>query len=433
MLLSLPALGQDAPGFEELALRGKLSKGKPPVIVIPGLLGSELINQHSKEKVWFSLRRSKDDDLRLPISASFANNRDNLVPGDIVKEIKFFITRRDFYGKALENLEKTGGYVRGSIEDPGQTLKDKYFVFPYDWRRDNVETGHLLFRKMRALKNKTGEKNIKFEILAHSMGGLIARYAAMYGSRDIPPRLRPNWSGARHISSIHMFGTPNRGSADSLQALLEGYGAVRGVNLPFVQDLEPLEILTMPSTFQLLPFAGGVRFFDEDLKPLKVDIYNSATWEKYGWSMFGIKNLEKKFSENEIIRMNNHLDRSLARAKRFHLALSQGKRSRVKLVSYVSACSETLDGYVLYRENNKWVTLTEPKSFKKEDGERVLEFELKAAMLKRGDGRVTEESALSSIKTEDTVYSVCESHDQLTSNGKLQRHFLDEILPRREF
>ena len=420
------------PKFESLALRGKLSKGKNPVIVIPGLLGSELINKHSKEKVWFSLRRSKDDDLRLPINASFSRNRDNLVPGDIVREIKFLLASRDFYGSILKSLEENGGYEPASLDSPPKSLKDKYFVFPYDWRRDNVETARRLYNTMRALKRKSGEKNVKFEILAHSMGGLIARYAAMYGNQDIPRTLRPNWNGRFHISQVHLFGTPHGGAADSLQALLEGYGAVKGINIPFVQDLEPLEIFTMPAMFQLLPFGDSVQFFDENLKPLDVDIYDFREWEKYRWSMYGIEKLEKRFDEQEIVRMHVHLEKALARAKRFHLALASSKTNRIPFYSYVSNCSETLSGYVLYQKDGKWITLTEPKSFKKEDGERVLEFELKAAMLKRGDGRVTNESALSIKNGKDNVFSDCESHDTLTSNKVLQRHFFNLVLPRRD-
>ncbi len=80
---------------------------------------------------------------------------------------------------------QSGGYTEESIDDPTDSLKDKFFVFPYDWRRDNVETARILVQKLEALKRKTGEKDIKFDIVAHSMGGLIARYAAMYGNKDL--------------------------------------------------------------------------------------------------------------------------------------------------------------------------------------------------------------------------------------------------------
>src|SRR5215203_3947836 len=44
------------------------AKGRLPVIIIPGLIGSELVNKNNNDKVWFDLNRAKDDDLRLPIS-----------------------------------------------------------------------------------------------------------------------------------------------------------------------------------------------------------------------------------------------------------------------------------------------------------------------------------------------------------------------------
>ena len=50
------------------------------------------------------------------------------------------------------------------------------------------------------------------------MGGLIARYAAMYGDADLPAddvSLKPTWAGAADINKIIMLGVPNEGSADA--------------------------------------------------------------------------------------------------------------------------------------------------------------------------------------------------------------------------
>src|SRR5690606_40453739 len=56
--------------------------GKAPVIIIPGITGSELINKNTGKTVWFSRSRDGDDDLRLPVSPNLAANRDTLVVGD---------------------------------------------------------------------------------------------------------------------------------------------------------------------------------------------------------------------------------------------------------------------------------------------------------------------------------------------------------------
>ncbi|MEQ1646279.1 MAG: hypothetical protein ABL959_22695, partial [Pyrinomonadaceae bacterium] len=36
--------------------------GKPPIIIVPGISGSQLVNPATKKAVWFSVKRDKDDD-----------------------------------------------------------------------------------------------------------------------------------------------------------------------------------------------------------------------------------------------------------------------------------------------------------------------------------------------------------------------------------
>ena len=50
--------------------------GRTPVIIIPGLTGSELVNEKTGEVVWFKAPRSKDDDLRLPISTKIKKDKE---------------------------------------------------------------------------------------------------------------------------------------------------------------------------------------------------------------------------------------------------------------------------------------------------------------------------------------------------------------------
>ncbi|MDH3494806.1 MAG: hypothetical protein OEM82_14725, partial [Acidobacteriota bacterium] len=398
LILATGTLAQDAPDLK--TVRASAVRGKRPLVIIPGILGSELVNKHSGEKVWFNLRRSKVDDLKLPVSPAIARSRDNLVPGDILRSIKFLFASQDFYGGFTESVVKYGDYEEASFDKPPASLNDKVFVFPYDWRRDNVETARLLVRKLAALKKASGEKEVKFDIVAHSMGGLIARYAAMYGDRDLPVRRpRPNWRGAVLINSIHMFGTPNHGAADSFQVLLEGFGAVKGINLPFVRDLSPVEVFTMPALFQLLPHSDVDMFYDEDLKPLKVDIYNYRTWEKYRWSIYGEDGIFDRYTEGEIARMEQYLEAVLKRARAFQGALDAGFAGPVRIVSYGSDCTDTADGYLLLKRNGTetWTTLTRPQEFTNSRGEKVGIRTVRSVMIKPGDGRVARRSVLSGL------------------------------------
>ncbi len=89
-----------------------LKTGKNPIIIIPGLTGSELINSKTGETVWFKAQRSKDDDIRLPISSlDMSQNKDLLVAGDVIRGVQFLkiLPEIEIYQKLIEALEARGG------------------------------------------------------------------------------------------------------------------------------------------------------------------------------------------------------------------------------------------------------------------------------------------------------------------------------------
>lgn len=382
-------------------------KGKMPVIVIPGLLGSELVNKETDEVVWFDLSRSKNDDLRLPISANIAANKDNLVPRDILRNIKYlkFLPETEIYQKAASSLEVPGDYVEGKWDAPTENgYEDTYYVFPYDWRLDNVENARLLIRRIDELKSKLKRPDLKFNIIAHSMGGLIARYAAMYGDADLPTGTRkpvPTWKGAADINKIFLVGTPNEGSLSSLDGLINGYKiGPKGINLPFIQDLSRFDMFTIPALFELLPHGGTIRAFDENLKPLSIDIYNPATWEKYGWTPYTDPKFSKEFSAREQSQARAYFRAILNRTRKFHQALDSNLNAKGTVQIYLlgSNCRPTLDAMVIYRNEKKgaWRTLFNADGFKRSDGTKVSGKDLEDLLYEKGDGVVTERSFLTS-------------------------------------
>src|SRR5687768_9070414 len=63
--------------------------GKNPVIIIPGVTGSKLVNPNTGKTVWFNIDRDEDDDVRLPITSPIlSRNRDSLIADEIIREIK---------------------------------------------------------------------------------------------------------------------------------------------------------------------------------------------------------------------------------------------------------------------------------------------------------------------------------------------------------
>ena len=85
--------------------------------------------------------------------------------------------------------------------------------FPYDWRRSLAEEGERLAEDLSHVLDTMERSNLPVSIVAHSMGGLLAR--AMIASRpDVWQRMGKN-PGSRLI----MLGTPNNGSYAIAQIL----------------------------------------------------------------------------------------------------------------------------------------------------------------------------------------------------------------------
>src|SRR3954468_3496994 len=177
------------PDLKRIFAQAREQTGKRPLIIIPGILGSQLVNRKTGETVWPSVFRSANDGLSLPLSPDLSENPDELVPQKIIDTLKLsrLVPEVFIYHELLKALEEYGGYREHDWENPGDGGdRDSYYVFAYDWRLDNVANAQRLMAKMDQLKRKLGRPDLKFNVVAHSMGGLIARYAALYGAANLP-------------------------------------------------------------------------------------------------------------------------------------------------------------------------------------------------------------------------------------------------------
>jgi len=413
-------------------------KGKTPIIIIPGITGSELINKTTGQTAWFRRSRPDDDDVRLPMSANLARNRDNLIAGDIIREVRIsrILPEIEIYEKLISSLKDPGGYREANwLTASKADSEDTFFVFPYDWRRDNVESARLLIERIETLKRKLRKPNLKFNIIAHSMGGLISRYAAMYGNADIPPGTpRPTWVGAKHIDKVFLIGTPNEGSLLSFDALLNGVGYIGGgIKLPFVQDLSRFDVFTVPSIFQLLPHDESMLAYDEELKPLNIDIYDPNAWEEFDWAIWKDKDFTKKFSATEQRTARPYFRAALARAKRFQIALNAETSRPIPVSFYLlgAECKDTPTAMILRRDEKKdrWLTQFNAASFTNSVGTKITSEMLKPLIYTPGDSVVPKRSleAVTLRKNGgDKVLPIvenlyqCESHSKLVTNPAIQ-------------
>jgi pimeloyl-ACP methyl ester carboxylesterase len=125
----------------------------------------------------------------------------------------------------------------------------------YDWRLGVDELGRALAERLR------NEPAQRLAIVAHSMGGLVSRAAAV-----LP--------GAERVERVLLLGSPNYGSFATIQALRGTYAVVRKLaRLAGDSSAEFLsgEIFnTFPSLYQMLPAAScsdGTDLFDASSWP----------------------------------------------------------------------------------------------------------------------------------------------------------------------
>jgi pimeloyl-ACP methyl ester carboxylesterase len=462
ILLCVPLLegcgARRTPNLQRIFEGARARKGKRPVIVIPGILGSRIVNRKTGEVVWPSAFRSRVDGLSLPTTPNLDANRDDLVASKIVETAKFAKLAPEVYvyHYLLRALEDFGGYQEGDWDKPPEGGdQDTFYVFAYDWRRDNVESARLLVRRVEALKLRLGRPDLRFNVVAHSMGGLVARYAAMYGDRDLPTEgvaPVPDWPGARFINKIFMFGTPNEGSAEAFATLLEGYSVTEGARprIHLLNNLSREDVMTAPSIFQLLPHRAEARFLDEHLRPLSLDLYDPAVWRRYQWSAANGPAFRDAYARGKekgtLAELDAYFEVALARARRFEEALDvsvDSANAPVKLYAFGGDCEETLTAPVVLRDEKRgrWLTHVRPKSFRASDGGRFERADVLRAMFEPGDGRVTRASLLGTdlegprasafyATPLPVAYAAfaCDLHSDLQSNKTLQDNALTLLI-----
>jgi pimeloyl-ACP methyl ester carboxylesterase len=410
---------------------------KNPILVIPGIMGSRLKNSETGKEVWVKFKKDKNDDLSLPMSPNLKSNRDKLVAFDLVNEVKIlkFLPGISIYSDLLDTLEKKGGLVRGNWETPiADKDANQYYVYAYDWRQDNVENAQLLIRKIEKLRLKLGKPNLKFDVIGHSMGGLIARYAAMYGDDDLQTKPNPKWNGAKFFGKIFLLGTPNEGSMHSLRALNSGYSVSTFAGTFHPEIFSRDVAFSSPSLFQLLPHGKSARFYDEDLKPIIVDIYDPVNWKKYGWNLSTDSKIAASYSRAKKLQIDRYLEETLSRTKKFHDALDATTKppASLQIYGFGSNCKETLDGAILFQDpkTKSWTTLTKNDSFKNSKGEKVDKKEIGPTIFADGDGTVSSRSFLAEIlnKPDDkgtflfnslNSRFICEDHTVLPGNPEI--------------
>ncbi len=365
-------------------IRHGSSAGKrlTPVVVVPGIMGSGLCRPDGT-RVWLNLRNAIGHfNLSLPRSLPLCDNKDDLEPGNLLVGTDARMPRMfgfTEYYDLLEILEAAGFRlaVTAMPDDP------VYHVFTYDWRRDLVEAARRLHEMLERLADERSDPDARFNLVAHSMGGLVARYYLRYGTAEPSADQPVTWAGARRIRNLVVVATPSGGAIHSLEALL--YGSRVGISYT---TLAAPVIASMPSVYQLLPPRGVPSLVDHNLEPLRSDLLDVATWRRFGWGPFAPAAVRRLsgFTEEEAETCEPFMASVLDRAAALHRALDRVPETPcpTRVLAVGGDCLPTI-ARALVPAKEGLPPRFEPRNRREAD-----------AMFEAGDGRVTRASLLGS-------------------------------------
>jgi len=201
--------------------------GKPVVMLIPGMMGSEL---------WRDDRRIWPDHDALAAGAL----------GDIADVGRGGVDARHLLEDAYADLRKALSETHEVID------------VPYDWRQPIRTLGALLAETIARVLSAT---SAPVRLIAHGMGGLLVRAVAADATAV--------WESltTRDGARVLLLGVPHRGAYDSVEALLGTHPVVQQVALldPTRTTRDVVEIVQgFPSVLEMLPRDGGDRYFSRE-------------------------------------------------------------------------------------------------------------------------------------------------------------------------
>jgi pimeloyl-ACP methyl ester carboxylesterase len=225
-----------------------------PVVLIPGILGTRLVDAAGRA-VWGE-RNSLLNYPKLELTPGSPGSR--LKADGLVKSINVlgpFWTIHE-YDSLLDRLHRLG-FV------DGQTL----FILPYDWRKSNFDTADQLDALVRSTPALQGGK---FDIVAHSMGGLVAKIW-MLGR-----------GGAARVNKAIYMGTPFRGSMNAFATLSDGWGAFANFMAGGISTVRRVT-LSFPSIYELFPNYDDCCRLGDPANHTTLDIFSGTTWTQRDW------------------------------------------------------------------------------------------------------------------------------------------------------
>lgn len=324
---------------------GRHLKERNPIVFIPGIMGSKLVDPESARSVWGDFSRLYADPSR------GANRRLIALPMDLGRSLDALASAAEADGALGVARPRRIPVAVGAYRDilqsvgvgalvPGARHRPDYgggsafasFEFGYDWRRSLDETAKQLGEFLRLATYfvqaaRGSSAPVKFDVVAHSMGGLVLRYFLRYGDQRLPldgslPRL--TWAGSERVTRAVIIGTPNAGSAIAIERLVRGLAAKPLIHPGF----DPFIVGTMPALYQLLPRSRHEPFVSSAGGPC-ADLFDPEFWCAMRWGLadpggdallaLQLEGVDTPSARRDVAL--DHLGKCLKSAATFHRAL----------------------------------------------------------------------------------------------------------------
>ena len=230
--------------MRDLELEGEGTSPRTPIIFIPGVTGSEL--SRGNETVWPTNDRATVRSLELDENGEDIG--DAIVPSRVMRRIPL---RGPFSSKKGPFTWPVYEGFFTFFTKKGYKLGTDLFEFPYDWRKDMEVNSLKLGIFIDDIRERTHHD--KVILIAHSLGGLVARSLMMITSVH------------KNIEKLFLLGSPHHGAPRYLSLLLFGKEwpfafALFGIKLPSpVVDLNEQDAKRLVRNFTSI-YVGAMDF-----------------------------------------------------------------------------------------------------------------------------------------------------------------------------
>jgi uncharacterized repeat protein (TIGR02543 family) len=249
-----------------------------PIIYVPGILGSDLRDLNSYLNVW---PVAPDERIEYPKPLG-------VQPWDEVQQIQS--TRN--YGTLEHAKDLIDGLCKAFPVKLGQTQPDRpVYVFSYDWRYSNAFSANRLSTFVDTLIK---DEVKKVDIVAHSMGGLVASYYFKTNASKVNRiiTIATPYEGAPEL--IYRAMSEKTTGTATADRIFSHFGALSPEvkrNFPSMPELAPttnyMNIIPMRKSKTYLPESKpSVSIFTDPTDPVSISEYRNM----YSPSIFGATN-----------------------------------------------------------------------------------------------------------------------------------------------